>query len=269
MHRRSLLAAAGTGLATALAGCSVSLFGETVTESFEDSYDIDPGTTVRVANRNGDVGVEPGDDDQLTVSGEKRSSSQDGLDAITVDVSRGQQFTVDVEFDRTGFQRQGVDLTVELPDGVTLDRTGTANGDVTVEEVSGDVTARSSNGDVEVDDVDGYVRCETSNGDVQVRDTTGLRGAQSSNGEVDVDLLAMRDDVTCRSSNGSVTVRAGPEVAAGFRLVTNNGDVSVTDLPHTTTTAREKLIEGRLRGASDPTLTAETTNGDVTLRAAD
>jgi DUF4097 and DUF4098 domain-containing protein YvlB len=270
MNRRALLGSAGAALSAGLAGCFGGVFGTPETESFENSYDVSDETVLTVRNRNGDVTVRHTDDDQLTVSGEKRASSQSALETISVDVATGEQFTVEAVFGSgSNFSSRSVELTLDVPEGVTVDSAATSNGEVTVEEVTGDVAATSSNGDVEVTGVDGYADCETTNGDVRVRETTGLTGARTSNGSVDVELLAMRDDVTCRTTNGSVTVRVGPDVAAAFRLNTSNGDAEVRDLPHTVTTTRENRIEGQLRGGTSPLLRLTTSNGDVTLRPAD
>lgn len=76
----------------------------------------------------------------------------------------------------------------------------------------------------------------------------------------------MRDDVTCRTSNGDVTVRVGPDVAAAIRLETDRGEASVGNLPVTVTTDRRNYFEGSLRGGDDPRLHPESSNGDVSLR---
>jgi DUF4097 and DUF4098 domain-containing protein YvlB len=270
MRRRALLASLGTAATTATAGCLSSVFGTTVSESFENSYDVTDETVLRVDNRNGDITVRDTDADQLTVAGEKRANSESKLDDITVDVTTGERFAIDVSFGSgSAFERRRVDLTLDVPDAVTVDSLATSNGNLTANSVTGDLRATTSNGNVEVTDVRGYVDCDTSNGNVRVRGTTGLNGAQTSNGTIDVALLAMRDDVTCKSSNGSVTVRVGPEVSAAFRLSTTNGQASVEDLEYTSSTDQRGHVEGRLRGGTDPTLTAETTNGDVRLRPAD
>lgn len=269
MQRRALLSGAGGLAAAALAGCLEDLTGPRVTESFSNSYDVSPETVVAISNRNGDVTVSRSLDDQLSVSGEKRANSQSGLDSISIDVTGGEQFVVEVNFGSGGeFSNRSVELEVEVPQGVAVDRARTANGDVTVSEVRGDVRATTSNGEVEVTDVSGYVEVESTNGDVRVRDTTGVGDARTTNGDVDVELLAMRDDVTCKTSNGSVTVRVGLDVEAGIRLSTSNGDASVRDLEYTATTDRRGFVEGRLRGADSPLLTLESNNGDVTLRPA-
>lgn len=270
MHRRTLLAGVGTAATAGLAGCFDAVFETTVSESFENSYQVSDETTLTVSNRNGNVTVRDTDDDQLTVAGEKEAGSEGALDELSVDVTTGEQFVVEVSFGSgSSFEQRRVDLTIDVPAGVTVDQLETSNGNVTAERVMGDVSATTSNGNVEITDVDGTVDCDTSNGNVRVRGATRLAGARTSNGTVDVELLAMSGDVTCKASNGSVTVRVGPDVSAAFELSTTNGEVSVEDLPHSATTSRRGHMEGSLRGGSEPTLTAETTNGDVRLLPAD
>ena len=270
MRRRALLATTGSVIGGSLTGCVGGIFGADETESFDESYDVTDGSVLTVTNRNGDVTVRETGAEQLTVSGEKRAGTESGLAAISVDVETGEQTSVGTQLGSgSSFSNRSVELVVDVPTGMTVETVSSANGDVTVEEVSGDVSAVSSNGDVEVRDVDGYARCESTNGDVRARGTTGLRGARTSNGTVDVEVLAMRDDVTCRSTNGSVTVRVGPDVAAAISLTTSNGDAAVRDLPHTTSISRPSQIEGHLRGGTAPQLTLESSNGDVTLRPAE
>jgi DUF4097 and DUF4098 domain-containing protein YvlB len=155
---------------------------------------------------------------------------------------------------------------VDVPTSGTVDGVSTTNGDLTVHGVAGDVSAVTENGDVTVSGVDGYVQCNTTNGDVRARGTRGLTWAQTSSGTVDVEVLAMRGDVTCRSTNGPVTVRVGAGVAAAIRLTTSNGNAAVRDLEYTAGTSRRSHIEGQLRGATEPLLRLESSNGDVTLR---
>lgn len=269
MRRRTLLAGIGTVTTAGLAGCLGTVFGTTVSESFENSYDVSDETTLTVTNRNGNVTVRDTDDDQFTVAGEKEAGSESALEEISIDVTTGEQFVVDVSFGSgSNFEQRSVDLTIDVPTSVTVDQLETSNGNVTATDVTGDVSATTSNGNVELTDIDGFVDCDSSNGNVRVRGTTGLAGARTSNGTVDVELLGMDGDVTCKSSNGSVTVRMGPNISCAFDLSTTNGQVNVENVPHTSTISRRGRMEGQIRGGSDPMLTAETTNGDVRLRSA-
>jgi DUF4097 and DUF4098 domain-containing protein YvlB len=268
MHRRRLLAVGGTAVVGSIAGCLDGILGDQVTESFADSYAVSSETVVAVSNVNGDVTVEPADGDDLTVEGEKRASSQSALDSITVDVVEGERFVVDVRFARdSAFESRAVDLTVGVPEGVAVGRAATTNGDVGASGVRGDLSVVTTNGDVNVEDVAGFVRAESTNGDVTLRRTTGVRGVRTTNGDVDVELAAMRGDVTCATSTGDVTVRVGEGVAAAVELRTTTGTVAVRDLPFEASADRRGYRAGRLRGADEPSLRLRSQTGDVVLRA--
>lgn len=270
MDRRRLLAVAGGGIATALAGCIGISFGPSETTSFSEEYDVSDETVVAVENGNGPVTIEETDGDRIVVGAELEAGSESALDSMTVDVDEGDRFVVAVGFESGfTFSNRRVDLTVSLPTGVELGRASTENGDVAVAGVTGDVMARTSNGDVDVAGVDGYVGAESANGDVDVRETTGVTGARTANGAIDVELRSMRSDVECRSSNGPVSVRVEPDVSTGFRLETSNGDAAVRDLEYGASTERTRFVEGTLRDGGDVLLTLRSSNGDVTLRPVD
>ncbi len=267
MQRRALLSS-GLVAVGSLAGC-VGSFGTTAAEEVSETHAVSPETVVSVSNRNGDVTVDPTDAAELTVTGRKQASSEAALDSTTVEVSPGEQFTIRVDFESgSEFDTRSVDLTVAVPDGVRVDRAGTENGDVNVGGVAGDVAAETTNGDVELYGVDGYVTAETTNGSARVRDATGLDGARSANGDVDADLYSLREDVTCRTRNGDVTVAVGEDVAAAIRLSADAGDATVEGVPHTVDEERSGFVRGRVRGGGDRTVSLRSTNGDVTLEAA-
>jgi hypothetical protein len=267
MNRRQFLLGAGTALVAGSAGCVDTILGPTVGESFENTYDVSEGATLSVRNENGSVTVHDTDAEEMTVRGEKRASSEEALADIRVGVDRSEHLVVEADFPTgANFDRRQVDLTVEVPSGVSVDGVETENGDVRVDSVTGDVRATTTNGNVTMTDVDGFVDSETSNGDVRITGATGIDDVDTSNGQVDVELLAMTRDVVCRNSNGPVTVRIGPDVAVAFVLETSNGEASVEELDHTTSETESDRLEGQLRGGTDPTLTLESSNGDVTLR---
>lgn len=268
MQRRALLSS-GLVAVGSLAGCVGAFSGVTVTEEVSETHEVSPETVVSISNRNGDVRVDPVDGNRLTVTARKEASSEAALDSVSVEVSPGEQFTVQVDFESgSEFEARSVDLALEVPNGVRVDRASTDSGDVNVGGVAGDVAAETTNGDVELYGVDGYVTAETTNGSVTVRDATGLDGARSANGDVDADLYSLRGDVTCRTRNGDVTVAVGEDVAAAIRLETDTGSATVEGVPHTVDEERSGSVRGRVRGGGDRTVTLRSTNGDVRLEAA-
>ncbi|MFB6253084.1 MAG: DUF4097 family beta strand repeat-containing protein [Halobacteriaceae archaeon] len=268
MQRRQLLKGVGVLSTTALAGCEGRLIGEpTMATDFSDSYPVSPETKVAISNRNGPVTVHPTDNDQLQILGSKQANSQSGLDSIDIEVITGERFVINVRFAAgSDFANRSVDLDIGIPTGVNVDIVNTANGDVTVRGVRGDVNATTVNGTVQLQDISGFVRGSSTNGNVTVQNCTGITGARTTNGSVEVDILAMRENVHCQSSNGNVVARVGPDISAAIRLSTNTGTAQVQDLSYTTTVSKQGYIVGSLRGGQTPLLFLGTNNGDVTLK---
>lgn len=266
VDRRRLLTAVVAGTA-GLAGCLDGVFGSTITEPFSETHDAIPGATLTVDNRNGDVTVTAHDGDEVTIEGERRASTRNALEELSVEVSPGEPFAVVGSLgDASSLASPAIELEVGVPDGMEVGAVETRNGAVTVTGVAGDVSATTRNGAVRVTDVDGFVRGESNNGNVELRETAGLAGANTANGSIDVELRAMRDDVTCRTRNGNVTIAVADDLSADLDLHTSNGRVHVEDLPYQATVERATRVEGQLRGGGTWRLTGESTNGTVRLR---
>lgn len=256
-------------MAAATASCVLGTRGR-YTAEFETTHDLPGEATVSISNRTGPVTVRPAADDQLRVVGTKHAESQAGLEAITLDVVTGEQALVDVGYTAgSAFAGRQVVLTVELPPQAGVNLATTASGDVSVRDVRGNVSAGTGRGTVTVTDVEGYVRAASGNGDVSVDETTGLVSARTGRGRVEATVRSMRQDVSCRSGDGPVTVGVGPDVSAAIRLSATNGTATVRDLPQTTESAGQGHVEGQLRGGESPLLFLRSANGDLLLQPAD
>ncbi|WP_439028540.1 DUF4097 family beta strand repeat-containing protein [Haloarchaeobius sp. DT45] len=265
--RRAFLGAGVTGLAVGLAGCTSFA---TSTAVRQDQYVVDAGSTLDIETQNGDVTVEPINGDQLDVQYTMRTNGPtSAFDRVTVTVDTGPENRVVADVDDGGFfaWSVSVDLRIGVPEGVRVSQVETSNGDITIENVAGDLVAETTNGDVEAREVEGYVTLRSTNGDVLARNTQGLDAAGSTNGEVDVDVLAVRGDVAVRSSNGDVTVRIDPSLEAALEATTSRGKVTWRDLDIVTTTWDENEVVGNINGGNSPLIRVRTSNGDVTILA--
>lgn len=268
--RRRFLAAGAAVTTACLAGCSLGT-GPLETERSTNSYSVASGTAVAVSNANGVVTVEPTDAEDVEVQVVKRTRGErDRFDRVTLDsgVSDG---TLELETsydDGLSVGAVTVDLTVGLPTGHPLVTAETGNGDVAVSGVAGDADLRSGNGRVSAQAVDGYPSLETANGDVEATGTAGLAGARSGNGDVEVEVFALRDDVSFRTGNGSVDVGVPDDLGADVRLSVGNGEIVVEAVSLRERTSDGDRVTGRL-GDGGPALTCEAGNGDVRLYGLD
>lgn len=267
--RRSLLAGICGISSGLLSGCA-ALRGDRVTESFDRREQIPAGAEVRIETPNGEISVRPNDVDMLRVTGEKsvRGETSD-LDRVSVDIETGPQTTVKADIEEPGYFGGGgsCDFEVLVPPGATVTQVETLNGAIDVQNVTGDVTARSENGRVSMQDVEGYVAATVSNGRTTIRNTTGLREVIAENGAIDVDVHDIKQAVLVSTENGDVTVGAGSELACRVVLSTNTGDVDIQDVAIDLDEQSEERVVGRLNGATSPELDVSTTTGDVLLRS--
>ncbi|AGN01430.1 hypothetical protein L593_07425 [Salinarchaeum sp. Harcht-Bsk1] len=189
--RRRALAGACSAALAAVAGCSLVDRDEQATVSQSvDASDVD---SVAVDSDTGDLAVRGHDGDEIRIHGEKVAASEDGIDALSVTQRRdGDRLVIGTELgdapELTGWLRTPtLDLRIEVPAGVALDRATTETGDLDVEDVTGSVLASADVGDVYVANVDGAVDARNGTGDVTVRDVTGPIAARTDTGDVSAD----------------------------------------------------------------------------------
>src|SRR5262245_10481120 len=167
---------------------------------------------------------------EVSAVGRACASAQTLIDQIQIKTTRtGDVIHVDVQnpdaetMEGNGFAM--LDLNVDLPDNlplVALDSSGDAkfqnlassdisdsSGELTIENIAGDLKVRDSSGDLEVDHVSGNVQLEDSSGDIKVDEVQG-------------DVLVSSD------SSGSMTIR---HMGKGVRVAQDSsGDIDIADV---------------------------------------
>jgi hypothetical protein len=140
---------------------------------------------------------------------------------------------------------------IEVPRGIAL-TVADSNGSVRAQGFSDPVSIRSSNGAVRVTASSGPLELHSGNGAVSAEASSRQVRAGTSNGAVHLDLSSIPDSVNAHSSNGSVTITVP---RADYRVQTGsaNGRVTVS-VPRSDSSAH--------------TVTADTSNGGITVRTA-
>lgn len=269
MERRSLLAGLTAGVASAFAGCTsiAALLGD-ATHHEHSSHAVEAGTRVRVDNDNGPVFVEGHDGDALEVDVDRRGPSEASLDAVSVvDSVEDGEFRLETIRDE-GFagRRATVSVTIRCPRGVLVERVTTTNGSIELTGVEGDAELESSNASLTARDVDGTVTLRTDNGSITARNVAGVAGVTTTNGNVNVDLETVEDDVSIRTSNGTVDAALATDLDVSIVARAGTGSVDLHDLDLDDVRSTETGIVGRL-GDGRYTLELETSNGSIDLHA--
>ena len=133
-------------------------------------------------------------------------------------------------------------------------------------EVTALASLKSSNGQVTLNDVAGDVKVRTSNGRINIHDFTGQIEAQTDNGSIDFNgTLRGGSENELRTSNGSVDVMLVETPGVELDASTSNGKVK-SDLPITISgETRDNQLVGSI-GSGGRQLLIHTSNGSITIR---
>lgn len=169
------------------------------------------------------------------------------------------------------FNSCSVDYVVQAPAGVTIE-TRTAAGDISVEQIEGDLGLTSSAGDIDVAGAQGRVSADTDAGDITIAGAAASLTVRTSAGDVDASALTSTDNDVSTAS-GSIALRF---VAAPERVLarTSAGDVTVI-VPRDETAAYQVQAETSAGSqdvtvdqdfSSRRTIEVETSAGDIDVR---
>lgn len=191
-----------------------------------------PISTLTIKADNTPITVVPADEDDISVvlSGMKE---QDLIDALNI-ATNDQALTITVDQDNwlffIPFLTQQPRLTVKVP-RTQLETLSaqTSNGRVIVKALAiDDIYLESSNGAMELTDLHSRsLRANTSNGKVTLINMAGRIDAETKNGSIEAYGLTVTDDVTLRTSNGSINVSLSEDSDVTIEADTSNGSVNI------------------------------------------
>ena len=251
------------------------------------------GSLSIVDRTNGDISVRAWDRDEVHVRATVRASARD-LEvareiAASVVISEGNTLRASgpewkgkqgwTEWRRN--ESWTVDYEVQLPRETEL-TVAAVNGEVTIRELSGDVSVESVNGEIAISDVSGDVSAGAVNGEIAISQVSGdisaevvngnveLEGVSGNvdgsavNGSIEVTLVGDRlagEGITLVTVNGPVKVRMPEGFSARLELETVSGGMDV-DFPITISGRLGKSISTTL-GGGGPLVRVETTGGAI------
>ncbi len=233
------VSAASLALAFAAAALPSRLAAQQHTSPRDAVVDARGATRVRVDAAAGSLRIEgrPGLR-EVRIRGVARANDRKYLDAIRLVADRsGSEVRVAVEIPETrvtfGRVQRVLDLVIEVPEGIAMDvddsggeteirrvgglRVEDSSGELTIEDVRGDLHVTDSSGGVSIAEVAGGVRVSDSSGELSIR---GVRRDvvvdEDSSGEIDI-----------RDVRGDVLVRE--DGSGGIRVDGIGGNLTVRD----------------------------------------
>lgn len=249
-------------LTIALLCCALPLGARA--DEYRERVDVVPGGTLAIDLAAGSVEVETGDDDEVRV--EARATgfgagavrfrlSSDGRDATFVGSSGG--WTLGI----LGGPR--IRVVARVPERYSV-RVETGGGKIEIEEIDGEIDARTSGGGIAVDGTTGDVRLRTSGGRIQAENIEGDLDARTSGGEIRVSDV--KGSVEVKTSGGRIQI----DGAGGLvRAATSGGSISVRfdGLPEGSIQTSGGGIDVEIPEGVGIDLDAQTSGGRVVVRA--
>lgn len=198
---------------------------------------------------------------------EKKQRSREGMKRIPLAGGTGLEIEEANNVMEVGVSshRQTIDLTIQVPYSTSLELDTYNNGDITVENITGEIEANNHNGAIRLTGISGVVVANTWNGEVVVSftsvDPEKPMSFSTWNGDIDVTFPAgVKANVRMKSDRG--------EVYSDF-------DIQLDTAPQKKEVKREgkyrisfeKYIIGSINGGG-PEFHFKTYNGDILIRKA-
>ena len=255
-------------------------------KTFDRTFTVSPGGTLIVDADSASVRVTGGNSNQVVVHMLAKASDDD-LASLKLDaVQQGNEVTVTLKREKKGWFNswrgdQRIEVTVPQrfvvnvkTGGGSIDLSGTtgtaslntSGGDITAKNITGNVNADTSGGSIVMDTIRGDVDGDTSGGDVKLLQIDGKMRGNTSGGDVQVSLVGANRGITASTSGGSIRLTLPRSTSGNFEAKTSGGQFT-SDMAVTTTSFQEGHVKGTLNGGG-PSIDANTSGGDISLRAA-
>jgi len=256
------------------------------TETFDETYDVNPGTRLELKNHNGGVKIQKWGRSNLKVQATKKARWGGKLEEVEIKVTPGDSFTIEtVHLVRN--PKVSVTYDLHVPEGLIVENVRTSNGKIeligtqgdTIAETSngkikikdaiGNVEAHTSNGAIEIEDVKGFVSARTSNGSIEVEGSSGVEELETSNGAIDAEVPAIGENgLRVRTSNGAIELALAVGLNANLDVRTSNGKIKLEDFEVMVKEVSKSALRGRI-GEGGKKISCRTSNGRIVLKKLD
>jgi DUF4097 and DUF4098 domain-containing protein YvlB len=213
--------------------CCLAFAATAAAQDFQKTYTPGPNNSIRIENVSGDIHITGYEGSAVQVSAFK-----EGRDREMVEVE-DRSSGGDVELRAKYPQRCNCDASVRFEVRVphasrySLEKISTASGNISVRGVTGSrVRLNTASGDVTLEQVGGDIHASTASGSVRVREAAGTVNASSASGDVDVEVTRLEGagDMRFSTASGDVNVRLPSSLDARVHLSTASGSLD-TNFP--------------------------------------
>ncbi|MCJ7805992.1 MAG: DUF4097 domain-containing protein [Clostridia bacterium] len=244
----------------AASGCS-----RTVTrEQFLEAYQIRSGTIIEVYNQNGTVTISGWDQNKVEIAAVKESfRGQAALDEVEIFIDIAEKLVIQTVNPDDSAQVT-VSYEIKVPEDLVIGIIECSNGNINIDNVTGNPDISTSNGTIIVNGVNGIVSARSSNGSLTITGVKSLGNLRTSNGNIEAELFILHDDLEIGTSNGSVSLALSTDLQADIEANTSNGTISASNLNIVAAELEQASLVGTMNGGGNK-ITIKTSNGSINL----
>jgi DUF4097 and DUF4098 domain-containing protein YvlB len=248
------------GMSVLMAGCSINIGGGCSKEKYEKTVNLQAPlaarSTLQADTSFGDItviGGEVADCNVIATICGRAPTKEEAIEiveqvSITLETV-GKTMKIKVYKPKLKNNRSiGITYEISLPQTSSLDF-GTSYGDIEIENIGGNISAKSSFGDIDCKNVGGDIKLNLSYGDVDCREIVAKNlNIHTSFGDVEavyVDGASGDINVKINTSYGDVELVTPDAFAGNVDLATSYGSIK-TDMPITIV---GKIRKDRVRGS--------------------
>ena len=137
----------------------------------------------------------------------------------------------------------------------------TSGGSINISGFEGEVDAKTSGGGIRLEDVIGDIRAATSGGGIKIKDVEGSLSAITSGGSINANITKLTDRLTLKTSGGSIRATIPEDLGLDLDL---RGNRVVTTLSNFTGETKTSRVTGTVNGGGIPVELA-TSGGSIYL----
>ncbi len=203
-------------------------------EEFHQTYTLNPGGRISLKNINGWVKISSWNRNEVKVDALKYAGKRERLAEAKIEVeSSPDSVSINTRYtdnDQLVFNSDDwvdnpatVDYTLTVPASANLDTIKLINGNLDVENISGDVRANCINGRLRASGLGGRIDLSTVNGRLEA---TYAGGTLAVNSAAPQAATRANQDTRLKSVNGNVVVTLASDTNAEVRAKTVSGHIS-------------------------------------------
>ncbi|HMP03342.1 MAG TPA: DUF4097 family beta strand repeat-containing protein [Gemmatales bacterium] len=255
-------------------GCYFGFAQVHAEEVIEETFEVAGEPTVDVDSFNGSIKVEPGESGRVMVRVIKKVGAETEEVAVgrlgDIEVAMGEtepdHIRVTAKLRSKGLVSGSYGARVELvvPAKATL-QLRTSNGNVTVTDVNGSVTARSTNGSLKVQG-NAVMNLNSSNGNIEVIGDQITVTADTTNGSIMLKGSLAQAVHSLTTSNGSIRLQLPGDSQFHLDAATSNSRVECSFQVETKTAGkRDRTLTGTVGSDPKTSLKLRTSNGNIRI----